>query len=111
MSNFGFINATIQLVAIFSYQYFLIPHLLYAVMVMLGLLIVLQTLSAAIVFSGKNIEHKEEKRSPGMTFLVSGLYLVSCFNFSLIGYPVFAVVAATHTVIMMLASFFMWINQ
>lgn len=114
VSKLGFYNAGIQLFAIFAYQYFSMLWPLYIVIVMLSLLILLQTSAAAWTFSGYRMEKKDdndEKKDPGITFLVSALYLVSCFNIHLAGYPIFAIVAATHAAIMMLSSFFIWVKS
>lgn len=114
INNLAFYNSGIQLFAIFMYQYFLTLWPLYIVIGMLSLLIFLQTIAAAWTFSGYRIEKKnttDEKREPGITFLVSALYLVSCFNIHLAGYPIFAIVAATHAAIMMLSSFFIWVKS
>lgn len=98
---FFFVNAAIQLSAIFAFQQFALLWPVYIVMVLLSIVIVLQTLGAAAAFS--QIVPKSEmistKQTKGINILISFIYMVSCYNIYLIGFVGFAWVAATHSVI------------
>lgn len=106
----GLSNATIQLAAVLSYQYLALVWPLYVVMIMLGLLIGMQTLAAGVAFSYIEIEKKSKSANSlgSISFLVALLYFLSCYHIHLIGYTIFAAVAATHVSIMMVSAFFLW---
>jgi hypothetical protein len=107
----GITNASIQLFAILSFQYFSLLFPLYFVMGMMCILIGMQTIAAGGVFAGIDIPPavKENKKMPMITLLVSILYFLSAYHIHLIGFSYFAVIAATHAAIMFISSIFAWI--
>lgn len=98
---FFFVNAAIQLSAIFAYQQFAVLWPLYIVMGLLSIIVVLQTLGAAAAFSQIVSESTKvsTRQTKGINILISLIYMVSCYNIYLIGFIGFAWVAATHSVI------------
>lgn len=101
---FFYLNSAVQLVAILLYQNMAIVWPLYLVMGMLGILIFMQTIAAAAVFSNViDIKlPKEKKSSGGIGILVSFIYMVSCYHIYLIGYVGFAWFALAHVIIQFL---------
>lgn len=105
---FFYLNAAIQLAAILTFQQLGIMWPLYIVMGMLGILIVMQTLAAGFLFSNiapMQSSHQRNKNS-GIAFLISIIYMVSCYNIYLIGYVAFAWFASAHVIIQLLATIF-----
>lgn len=103
-----YINAAIQLAAIITFQHLGIVWPLYIVMAMLSILIAIQTLAAAIVFANVKqipITDKQNRRG-GIGFLISIIYMVSCYNIYLIGYIGFAWFALAHVIIQLLGIIF-----
>jgi len=98
---FFFVNAAIQLSAIFAFQQFAVLWPLYIVMGLLSIIVVLQTLGAAAAFSQIVSESTKisTRQTKGINILISLIYMVSCYNIYLIGFVGFAWVAATHAVI------------
>lgn len=98
---FFYLNAAIQLTAIFLYQNMLIVWPFYIVMGMLGILIFMQTIAAAAVFSNAiDVKlPKDKKPGAGIGILISIIYMVSCYHIYLIGYIGFAWFASAHVII------------
>jgi len=108
----GLTNALIQIAAILSYQYLALVWPLYFIMEMLALLIFMQTIAAGAVFARITMPQKDRKDTSGtLTLLVAVLYFTSAYHIHLIGYTVFATIAAAHIAIMMVSAFFMWIKK
>lgn len=109
----GLTNAAVQLWAILSYQYLAIVWPLYIVMLMLSLLVFMQTVAAGSIFARIYPTKKDdiENVSGAITLLVSVLYFTSAYHIHLIGFTVFASIAAAHIAIMVVSSFFMWIKK
>jgi hypothetical protein len=109
----GLSNAVIQIAAILSYQYLALVWPLYFIMLMLALLIFMQTISAGAVFARITAPPKDktEDTSGAITLLVAVLYFMSAYHIHLIGFTVFASIAAAHIGIMMCSAFFMWIKK
>lgn len=79
----------------------------------LTLLIVMQTIAAGALFSGSIAEKREAESVDGFStnFILTILYILSCYHIHLIGYTVFASVAVAHTAILMSTVFFTWIKK
>jgi hypothetical protein len=110
----GILNAIVQIAAILSYQYLALVWPLYFVMLMLALLIFVQTISASAVFARVSVppsKDKNEDTGGALTLLVAVLYFMSAYHIHLLGYTVFATIAAAHITIMMFSAFFMWIKK
>jgi hypothetical protein len=107
------VNSTIQVGAILSYQYFALVWPLYIVMGFLTLLIIMQTIAAGALFSGSIAEKKEIANVDGFStnFILTILYMLSCYHIHLIGYTVFASIAVAHTAILMSTIIFTWIKK
>jgi hypothetical protein len=78
-------------------------------MALLSVIIVMQTLGAAILFSGvAAIPHTKVKVSNtgGINIIISLLYMISSYHIYMIGFVGFACVAATHSVIHLLTNIF-----
>lgn len=105
---FFYINAAIQLAAILIFQYTGVEWLLYITMFLLALLILIQTLSSAFLFSNGETTIRESlmNNKYGIGMLTSLLYLVSCYHIYMIGFVGFAWVAFAHVIIQFLANFF-----
>jgi len=105
-------NAIIQFSAFFAYTYYAILWPYYVVIGMLSLLILIQTIGAAAVLAGytKN-ESKSKMHDNKMLFLISLVYMMSCYQLYIIGYTIFSVVAFTHVVLISLAAIFRSIKQ
>lgn len=106
---FFYINAFIQLSAILAFQQLTIIWPLYIVMALLSIIIAMQTLGAAILFSGTAaIPNTKVKASNtgGINILISLLYMVSSYHIYMIGFVGFGCVAATHSVIHLLTNIF-----
>ena len=105
---FFYLNAAIQLAAILIYQNMLIVWPFYIVMCMLGILIFMQTIAAAAVFSNViNVNlPKDKKPGAGIGILISIIYMVSCYHIYLIGYVGFAWFALAHVIIQFLGTTF-----
>ena len=106
-------NSTIQVSAILAYQYFALVWPLYIVMGFLTLLIIMQTIAAGALFSGAISEKKEIESTDGFgaNFILSVLYILSCYHIHMIGYTVFASIAVAHAAILMSTVFFGWIKK
>lgn len=100
------INAAIQFTAFFSYTQYAFFWPYYIVIGMLSILILIQTIVAAGAFAGYNnkTESKSKIHDNKMLFLLSLVYMMSCYQLYTIGYTIFAVVAFTHVVLMSLAA-------
>ena len=111
--SLALVNSTIQVSAILAYQYFALVWPLYIVMGFLTLLIVMQTIAAGALFSGSIAEKREAESVDGFStnFILTILYILSCYHIHLIGYTVFASVAVAHTAILMSTVFFTWIKK
>jgi len=106
---FFYVNAFIQLGAILAVQQLAIIWPLYIVMALLSIIIAIQTLGAAILFSGAaTIPHTKVKASNtgGINILISLLYMVSSYHIYMIGFVGFGCVAATHSAIHLLTNIF-----
>ena len=105
---FFYLNAAVQLAAILIYQNMDIVWPFYLVMGMLSVLIFMQTIAAAAVFSNAiDVKLPKEKRtSPGIGVLISIIYMVSCYHIYLIGYVGFAWFALAHVIIQFLGTTF-----
>lgn len=102
---FFYLNAFFQLTAILVFQQFGITWLLYIVMAMIGMMIAIQTLAAAISFSDSILPSKVRVANMGgINILISVLYMVSSYHIYLIGFVGFAWFAAAHTVIHLLTN-------
>ena len=100
-----YINAAIQLSAIFAFQQLGLMWPLYITMVFLSIVILIQTLAAALAFSGVGLKGEVRVANMGgINILLSILYLVSAYHIYLIGFVGFAYVAATHSVIHLLTN-------
>lgn len=100
-----YINAAIQLSAIFAFQQLGLMWPLYITIGLLSIVILLQTLGGAIAFSGIGLKGEVKVASTGgINILISILYLVSSYHIYLIGFVGFAYVAATHSVIHLLTN-------
>lgn len=100
-----YVNATIQLCAVFAFQQLGLIWPLYIVMAMLSIVIAIQTLGAGISFSGIKLKPSTKVPSTGgINVLISVLYLVSSYHIYLIGFIGFAWIAATHSVIHLLTN-------
>lgn len=106
---FFYLNAFIQLSAIFAFQQLAIIWPLYIVIALLSVIIAIQTLGAAILFSGAaaipNTKVKSSNTS-GINVIISLLYMISSYHIYTIGFVGFAWVAATHSVIHLLTNIF-----
>lgn len=101
---FSFTNATLQITAIFSYQYLELLWPMYIVMAMVCLLGAAQTLSASYVMavdmSKEKLPYsKDSKVSNNMQILVGITYGVSAYHMSLMGFEIFAGFAFAHAAI------------
>lgn len=102
---FAIINAAIQIFGIVGIHSYGIAWALYPSMVLFGILIFVQTISAGILMGlftlGKDLKRKNTDvgLSPGIGILISLLYMLSAYQIYLIGYPFFAGVAAAHAAI------------
>jgi hypothetical protein len=101
------INAAIQFAAYFAYTQYAIFWPYYIVIGMLSIVILIQTIAAAGAFAGYNKnESKSKIYDNKMLFLVSLVYMMSCYQLYTIGYTIFSVVAFTHVVLISLAAIF-----
>jgi hypothetical protein len=104
---FYYLNASIQLAAILLYQNMAIIWPLYIVMGMLGLVIALQTIIAATVFSNMiNVPISKKKDISAISVIISIIYMVSCYYIYLAGYVGFAWFAFAHVIIAFFSSIF-----
>ncbi len=102
---FFYINATIQLTAILVFQQLAVIWPFYIVMAMICIVIAIQTLGAALAFSGALLPSSAKVASSGgINVLISVIYIVSSYHIYLIGFVGFAWVAATHSVIHLLTN-------
>lgn len=114
---YGIVNAAIQISAILSYQYLNLIWPLYAVMVMIGLLGLMQTLSAGYLFSKPSAveitNNNDYSYVPGsgLQFLVGVSYAVSSYHIYLIGFETFAGFAFAHTALYTMMIIFKGIKQ
>jgi hypothetical protein len=105
---FFYLNATIQLCAVFAFQQLAVIWPFYIVMAMICIVIAIQTLGASVAFSGFGLTPPASKvivaNTAGINVLISLLYMVSSYHIYLIGFVGFAWVAATHSVIHLLTN-------
>jgi hypothetical protein len=98
------INAGIQFAAFFAYTQYAVFWPYYIVIGMLSILILIQTIGAAAVWAGYQNEKKSRKTDDSMLFLISIVYMVSCYQLYIAGYTIFSVVAFTHVAIISFAA-------
>jgi hypothetical protein len=98
------INACIQFAAFFAYTQYAVFWPYYIVIGMLSILILIQTIGAAAVWAGYQNEKKSRKTDDSMLFLISIVYMVSCYQLYIAGYTIFSVVAFTHVAIISFAA-------
>jgi hypothetical protein len=103
-SMYMVINALTQFFAFFAYTQYAIFWPYYIVIGMLSILILIQTIGAAAVWAGYQNEKKSRKTDDSMLFLISIVYLVSCYQLYIAGYTIFSVVAFTHVAIISFAA-------
>lgn len=97
-------NAAVQLSVIFAFQQFGVTWIVYILVAVISILIAVQTLGAAAVFAQIVPEKTETKKIEGINFLISLLYMVSCYHVYLIGLVGFAWIGAAHSVIHLLTN-------
>jgi hypothetical protein len=98
-------NATVQLSAFFAFQYLGLIWPFYIIIGGISFIIAIQTLAAALAFSGVGLNGEVRvANTGGINILLSILYLVSSYHIYLIGFVGFAWIAGTHSVIHLLTN-------
>jgi hypothetical protein len=98
-------NSAVHLSSFFAFQYLGLIWPFYITMGIISFIIVIQTLAAALAFSGVGLKGEVKvANTGGINILLSILYLVSSYHIYLIGFVGFAWVAATHSVIHLLTN-------
>jgi hypothetical protein len=100
------INAAIQFAAYFAYTQYAIFWPYYIVIGMLSIVILIQTIAAASAFAGYSESKSKRVHDNKMIFLISLVYMLSCYQLYTIGYVIFSVIAFTHVVIIFFAAIF-----
>lgn len=99
-----YVNAVIQLSAIFAFQQFAVIWPLYIIVALISILIVIQTLGAAALFAQITPTKVSTRKTKGINIMISLLYMISCYHIYLIGFTGFALVGAAHCAIHFLAN-------
>jgi hypothetical protein len=99
-------NTLVHVGALFSYQYLELIWPLYISMGILGILILIQTFSAAVLFSLAKTEKEQPlldyKRGTDYnlaTLILCVAYFAVIYQLYIVGFTIFAIVAATHVTI------------
>lgn len=100
---FAILNAIIQIFGVVGSQSYGLVWALYPSMFLLGVLIVVQTISAGVLLglfvAGKDLKRNNPSTtgvSPGIGVLISLLYMLTAYQIYLVGYPVFAGIGFAH---------------
>ncbi len=97
------INASIQVFAIIGVMHLALPWAIYPLLVLAGVMIFVQTLTAGFAFSGKELKiaiPRNENESDLLSFMITAIYAISTYYLYTLGFVFFSGIMAAHVAIM-----------